>query len=864
MHLIQLFICFFTLSLQAQNFTFEGKLINVGKTTVKLQDAVLVLENGIEIPCNKKGNFELKLPAEMNLNTLIKVKNVKVNKDVFHVLNSYDVNPLLVSTKTLNRSFDIYISTENEYQQSKQNMLEFIEQYDYSIRRKLMSIIQSDPSLMAQNKRLIGAYKSFSSFHSTLIYSFTNIVKEQLSKNGKEAFDLFFEKKDLNAAQKLLENSINYYDLRFLANIYTLDFELSKASEQYFALYKKDPNNIGLIEEYKKMAIWCDDYEGFATILKPTFTFVKDNPFLISAYNDIASYYYEKKEIANAVEYMEKALSLQFEEEKKTANKKDIFTIALMFNLMQAYDKAGESEKALSTVDTILTKYNRFITSNDKEKSMKLIYAVTNHYGGSILSKKEQYSKAFPYFERMFKFLDENPYIDGFPNDFLFLDRLHYCMGLEQNGGNLKDCAECYESVLVFAGMQNDKEGKEALASAMVYYKLAKRLSDEGEGEKAADFYQKVINVLETNDTEISKSFQLEAIACGGTMLGDYGLSNNARALFHKIEKFKEISKLDGKSIHKLAQTWYSIGLFHRKMNEKDSAMEAFLNCNRLLINKLNPDSKDSILLADSFNTLGDFFINYKEDKKGGLAHFEKAYSIFSILVKNGVTEAIIKKVMCTHNILSVWSDDLANTDKEKALKLIREAKKDLLDLREEKSEKELYLDGMETFEAIFNGKTDVLKSALIEVQNLNEQRKKMNGNIGKTNLQKRIISALQKAVENSTNNNKSKFNELYVTELGNLAWYAIFDKQYSLAEQSARKALDLDPNQTWIYTNLAHSLILQGKKKEGIAIYEQYKNQFHRDGKLMKFIFLEDIEALQKANINHIDFKEVISILKK
>ena len=53
--------------------------------------------------------------------------------------------------------------------------------------------------------------------------------------------------------------------------------------------------------------------------------------------------------------------------------------------------------------------------------------------------------------------------------------------------------------------------------------------------------------------------------------------------------------------------------------------------------------------------------------------------------------------------------------------------------------------------------------------------------------------------------------------DYGNLSWQYLFSRQYTEAEQAAKKALELDDSQHWVETNLGHSFLLRGDLKKGI-----------------------------------------------
>ncbi len=82
-----------------------------------------------------------------------------------------------------------------------------------------------------------------------------------------------------------------------------------------------------------------------------------------------------------------------------------------------------------------------------------------------------------------------------------------------------------------------------------------------------------------------------------------------------------------------------------------------------------------------------------------------------------------------------------------------------------------------------------------------------------------------------------------YVGEVGAQSFYAIFAEQYAEAEQLAREGLAVDSTRHFIYTNLAASLLFQGKYDEAEKIYRQFKSE-------LKGGFLDDFEKYAEAGV--------------
>ncbi|MEM8897634.1 MAG: tetratricopeptide repeat protein [Bacteroidota bacterium] len=97
-----------------------------------------------------------------------------------------------------------------------------------------------------------------------------------------------------------------------------------------------------------------------------------------------------------------------------------------------------------------------------------------------------------------------------------------------------------------------------------------------------------------------------------------------------------------------------------------------------------------------------------------------------------------------------------------------------------------------------------------------------------------------------------------------NLSWYALFVQSFSEAEEAAQKALTLSPESTGVISNLASSLLFQGKWEEAKSLYESWKDKAWVDERYSAFkeVFLADLGELEAAGITHPDIEKVRKLL--
>ena len=98
---------------------------------------------------------------------------------------------------------------------------------------------------------------------------------------------------------------------------------------------------------------------------------------------------------------------------------------------------------------------------------------------------------------------------------------------------------------------------------------------------------------------------------------------------------------------------------------------------------------------------------------------------------------------------------------------------------------------------------------------------------------------------------------EDYSITIGSHSFCCMFNKEFTKAEQYAREGLEVDPTQTFIYSNLAPSLLFQGKYNDAEKIYKQYKTE-------LKDSFLADFEEFEKAGIIPEIYKSDVEKIKQ
>ena len=87
--------------------------------------------------------------------------------------------------------------------------------------------------------------------------------------------------------------------------------------------------------------------------------------------------------------------------------------------------------------------------------------------------------------------------------------------------------------------------------------------------------------------------------------------------------------------------------------------------------------------------------------------------------------------------------------------------------------------------------------------------------------------------------------------EYGSLSWFALFEIEFTVAKNAARRGLELDATQTWIKANLAHALLFQNNNAEAKIVYDALKIQKSTQGNSFRNALNADFDALEQAGLD-------------
>jgi len=130
-------------------------------------------------------------------------------------------------------------------------------------------------------------------------------------------------------------------------------------------------------------------------------------------------------------------------------------------------------------------------------------------------------------------------------------------------------------------------------------------------------------------------------------------------------------------------------------------------------------------------------------------------------------------------------------------------------------------------FESVFKTTTTRdLKVSTVDIENIGRKLKAIpeeKDTLTMVNGLEKIINDLESMHKENPRN--QKVNSLLAEACGSIAWLYVFQKQFAKTVDFAKRGLELDSTQTWIYSNLALGYLSQGMWPQAKEIYGKYKD---------------------------------------
>jgi tetratricopeptide (TPR) repeat protein len=117
-----------------------------------------------------------------------------------------------------------------------------------------------------------------------------------------------------------------------------------------------------------------------------------------------------------------------------------------------------------------------------------------------------------------------------------------------------------------------------------------------------------------------------------------------------------------------------------------------------------------------------------------------------------------------------------------------------------------------------------------------------------------RLDQALAAKIETAETERSGKPGEATAEALSEVAWYALFAREYPRALTAAERAHALLPAELIIETNRAHALMFLGRPKDAGELYLAHKGErlSETDGRLWEQAVAEDFAEFQKAGLSN------------
>ncbi len=127
--------------------------------------------------------------------------------------------------------------------------------------------------------------------------------------------------------------------------------------------------------------------------------------------------------------------------------------------------------------------------------------------------------------------------------------------------------------------------------------------------------------------------------------------------------------------------------------------------------------------------------------------------------------------------------------------------------------------------------------------------------------IQSKNFDLIEAAFKQTPHNDALK--KQLATAYSDFAWYLILNKKFQEAVNFAKKGLEIDKEQEWIYTNLATAYLCNNEFEKAKEIYEKFKEKPYFQGGSYKEVFLGNIIALEEEGIKNPDFDKIFKILQ-
>ena len=402
-----------------------------------------------------------------------------------------------------------------------------------------------------------------------------------------------------------------------------------------------------------------------------------------------------------------------------------------------------------------------------------------------------------------------------------------------------------------------------------IYNRFGSLLVDIKEFEKAEEYHLKAIEYAKRLSLNNPTRFQIYLANSHSSIAKLYihqHLHDKAeKALFESIDIRKKLSETyPGDFEEELALGLYNLGtyFFMRQGKNKDEeqileekAEETYLESFQILekLGKRVSDGRYKEEFGSLKVNLGFLYLGKFDLEKGeyyleeGVKHFYELVEIEPAAFELDLANALLKKAMLK---MLLFQQDEANRVLLKAKAIA------------EKYPNTPLAEAVEGFfRYLFESEWKIYNEALEQILPFQKKIGSLKSDRKKINPQENIVKAYLKYHQQfpEFKSIKRALSNAY----GNLSWYQITSGLFLEAEASAREGLKVDPNEKWINSNLALSVLLQGRFEPAKEIYINFKDQEYNSYSSFKKIFLRDLVNIEKAGIENEYIDDIRALLR-
>jgi tetratricopeptide (TPR) repeat protein len=625
------------------------------------------------------------------------------------------------------------------------------------------------------------------------------------------------------------------------------------AEELYLSNPKAEGNNVNLAISYSRLG---DIYQEQGDLSKAIEYHEKEMAFfeklnlsnhrsenlknrLAISYFEIGDINQVQGNLTKALDYFQKSNLLNEElhrDNPRNENFKNTLAVCVE-RIGEIYQAKGDFAAAFEYFQKFNQLFEELWRDNNRNESSKINLGISYSKLGEIYRLQGDFAKAIEYYQK-FNQVNEDLYLDNprsVRNKDLLSTSYQYLGTIYQLQGNFTKALEYFQKNLkleeeLYADNPVSENFKDGLANS--YGKLGTIYKAQGDFTKALDYYQKFNQVFEElylgnpqnarNKELLSVSYQY--LGSVYQLQGDF---TKALGYFQKDLKLSEELFKDNPSSENLknglAISCEKLGETYLQQGDFIRAHEYFMKCNQL---------------AEEL---------YRNNMQNIELYRELAISYYKLAQVYAATDKIEEAILFYQKSGEIYLKLIEKTQSKSFIQVYEQSIKPEI----EKLQSGDYL-VYKKIDAIF---------ANIESQKVNAEKIKS---------EKEIIELYKELWAKNAKNNQLAYR--YLSAYGNLSWYLLFEKQFAESEHSVLEALKIaDQNgltdkTKWVYTNLASSLLFQGKYEDAKKIYLELKDQEYvlDKTKTFKYFFLQDLDELEKAGITHPDVAKIQKLLNE